>query len=215
MNHAILIGIAGGTGSGKTLVVKTLMERLGSDRVLMIQQDAYYKDLSHLKLEDRTAQNFDHPDAFDEELLIGHVEELLAGNPIERPIYDYSHHLRTDKTQRQGGQEILIVEGLLVLHSRRLRELMDIKVYVDADADIRLIRRLRRDLQERGRSTESILNQYEKSVRPMHLQFVEPTKRYADIIIPEGGKNYVAIDLLQTKIESILSQGVPKSFGPP
>lgn len=204
MKRPVIIGIAGGSGSGKTLVARTLIERLGSDRVVVIEQDAYYKDLSHLPLEERARQNFDHPDAFDEDLLVQHLQDLIAGKSIDRPIYDFTQHTRKKETVRIGGHDIVILEGILILQNERLRRLMDIKVYVDTDPDVRLIRRLRRDLAERGRTLESILEQYEKSVRPMHLQFVEPSKRYADIIIPEGGKNYVAIDLLKTKIESIL-----------
>ncbi len=206
MSRPILIGIAGGTGSGKTLVAQTLIELLGSDRVVVIEQDAYYKDLSHLPLEERIKQNFDHPDAFDEDLLFRHLQDLLAGKDIESPVYDFTQHTRKKETVKLGGHDIIILEGILILQSERLRNLMDIKVFVDTDADVRLIRRLRRDLVERGRSIDSILYQYENSVRPMHLQFVEPSKRYADIIIPEGGKNLVAIDLLKTKIESILRE---------
>ena len=204
---AILIGIAGGTGSGKSLLARTLIDKLGDDHVVMIQQDAYYKDLGHLSFEERSAQNFDHPDAFDDSLLLKHLHKLLLGEYIEQPIYDFAQHLRKKESKKIGGQEILILDVILVLHSEQLREMMDIKVYVDTDADVRLIRRLERDLEERERSIKSILEQYEKTVRPMHLQFVEPSKRYADIIIPLGGRNYVAIDLLKTKIESILQQG--------
>lgn len=206
--RAVLIGIAGGTGSGKSLVASTLIDKLGSDHVVLIQQDAYYKDLSHLTFQERSAQNFDHPDAYDEDLLLEHLHYLLKGEYIEEPIYDFSKHLRKKETRKIGAHSIIILDGILVLHSKQLREMMDIKVYVDTDADIRLIRRLDRDMKERGRSIKSVLDQYEKTVRPMHLQFVEPSKRYADIIIPLGGRNYVAIDLLKTKIESILQQNV-------
>ncbi|MDQ7052972.1 MAG: uridine kinase [candidate division KSB1 bacterium] len=202
----ILIGIAGGSGSGKTLVAQTLFRELGSDRVVIIEQDAYYKDLSHLPPEERARRNFDHPDAIDQDLLVQHIKELLAGKSIEQPIYDFASHTRKKETRRIGEHNIIILEGILILDSPRLRELMDIKVYVDTDSDIRLIRRLRRDVSERGRTVESVLDQYEKSVRPMHLQFVEPSKRYADIIIPEGGRNVVAIDLLKTKIQSLLQE---------
>ncbi len=205
-SRPVLIGIAGGSGSGKTLVAQTLIDLLGSDRVVVIQQDAYYKDLSHLPFEERVKQNFDHPDAFDEELLVEHLEALLAGQTVQQPVYDFTKHTRKRETIPLGGHDIIILEGILILQSERLRRMMDIKIYVDTDADVRLIRRLRRDLIERGRSVESILSQYENSVRPMHLQFVEPSKRYADIIIPEGGKNMVAIDLLKTKIESLLRE---------
>jgi len=202
----ILIGIAGGSGSGKTLVAQTLFRELGSDRVVIIQQDAYYKDLSHLPMEERARQNFDHPDALDNELLVRHIKALLAGETIEQPIYDFTTHSRKKETRRVGGQDIIILEGILILDNPELRRLMDIKIYVDTDPDIRFIRRLKRDIQERGRSLESVIQQYEESVRPMHLQFVEPSKRYADIIIPEGGKNVVAIDLLKTKIQALLKE---------
>ncbi len=204
MSKHILIGIAGGTGSGKSLVAKTLIDKLGDDHVAMIQQDAYYNHLKHLSFAERSSQNFDHPDAYDERLLLNHIKILLSGGTIEQPIYDFSQHLRKSESKKVGGQVIIILDGILVLHNEQLREMMKIKVYVDTDADIRLIRRLQRDLHERGRNIKSILEQYEKTVRPMHLQFVEPSKRYADIIIPQGGKNFVAIDLLKTKIESIL-----------
>jgi len=204
MNKPVLIGIAGGTGSGKTLVTETLIERLGSKQIAMIQLDSYYKDLKGLSFEERSGQNFDHPDAIDEQLLCSHIRDLLAGKFINRPVYDFTKHLRKRETVRLSGHNIIILEGIFVLYFDSLRSLLDFKVYTDSDADIRLIRRLKRDLLERDRSLESILNQYEKYVRPMHLQFVESTKRYADIIIPEGGKNFVAIDLLQTKIEAIL-----------
>ena len=206
MKKRILIGIAGGTGSGKTLVAKNLFRDLGSDRVVIIQQDAYYKNLSHLPFEERAKQNFDHPDAIDSELLLCHIKDLLAGRTIQQPIYDFTIHLRKDETREIGGHDIIILEGILILYNPELRNLMDIKVYVDTDADIRFIRRLIRDTQERGRSMESVVKQYKQSVRPMHLQFVEPTKRYADIIVPEGGMNFVAIDILRAKIVSLLNE---------
>jgi len=204
MRKGILIGIAGGSGSGKTLVSRRLYDELGSDKVIIIQQDSYYKELSHLSFEERKNQNFDHPDALDEVLLLQHIHELLQGNYIEQPIYDFALHTRKKETRRIGDHLIIILEGILILHNPQLRELMDIKVYVDTDDDIRFIRRLKRDIQERGRSLESVIEQYEKLVRPMHLQFVEPSKRYADIIIPQGGHNLVAIDLLKTKIQALL-----------
>ncbi len=206
MNNVILIGIAGGSGSGKTLVTHRVFSELGSEQVTVIQQDSYYKELSHLTFEERKKQNFDHPDSFDTPLLIQHLKALLAGKTIEIPIYDFKSHSRRPETKRIGGHIIIVLEGILILHSPELRELMDIKVYVDTADDIRLIRRIRRDVKERGRSLESILDQYENSVRPMHLQFIEPSKRYADIIIPEGGYNLVAIDLLKTKIKSLLKE---------
>ena len=206
MKTGILIGIAGGSGSGKTLVSQRLYDELGSDKVIMIQQDSYYKDLSHLDLKERKKQNFDHPDALDDELLICQLKALLKGKYVDQPIYDFTLHTRKKETKLIGNHIIIILEGILVLHNPKLRELMDIKVYVDTDDDIRLIRRLKRDIKERGRSLDSVINQYEQSVRPMHLQFVEPTKRYADIIIPQGGHNVVAIDLLKTKIKVLLRE---------
>ncbi len=202
----ILIGIAGGTGSGKTLVAKNLFRDLGSDRVVILQQDAYYKNLSHLPFEERARQNFDHPDAIDSDLLLRHIKDLLAGKTIQQPIYDFTIHLRKNETREIGGHDIIILEGILILYNPELRHLMDIKVYVDTDADIRFIRRLMRDTKERGRSMESVVRQYKESVRPMHLQFVEPTKRYADIIVPEGGMNFVAIDILRAKIAALLTE---------
>jgi len=204
MSRGILIGIAGGSGSGKTLVAETIDKELGSDRVIIIKQDSYYKDVSHLPYEERASQNFDHPDAFDMPLLRDHLERLLRGEEIERPIYDFTQHRRSPRTERMGPHLVIVLEGILILDDPELRRMMDIKVFIDTDADVRLIRRLRRDLNERGRRIESVIDQYEKSVRPMHLQFVEPSKRYADIIITEGGHNVVAIDLLKTKIRSLL-----------
>jgi uridine kinase len=206
MKPHLLIGIAGGSGSGKTLVAKRIFDELGSDKVIIIQQDSYYKDLSHLTLEERKKQNFDHPDAFDDQFLISQLRALLTGKSVDQPVYDYNIHSRKKETKRIGEHVIIVLEGILILHDPELRSLMDIKIYVDTDADVRLIRRIRRDVTERGRSLDSILNQYENSVRPMQLQFVEPTKRYADIIIPEGGYNLVAIDLIKTKIKSLLTE---------
>ena len=199
-----MIGLAGGSGSGKTMVTRRLIEQLGSERMIVVEQDSYYKDLSHLPFEERAAQNFDHPDAMDSELLIRHIQELLQGRAIDIPVYDFTHHLRRRDTRSTGPHDVIVLEGILILDNPKLRELMDIKVYVDTDADVRFIRRLKRDTQERGRTMASVIAQYERTVRPMHLQFVEPTKRYADIIIPEGGFNEVAIDLLRTKIEALL-----------
>lgn len=201
-----MIGLAGGSGSGKTMVTRRLIERLGSDRVIVVEQDSYYTDLSHLPFAERAAQNFDHPDAMDSELLIRHVQELLHGRTVDIPIYDFTQHLRRSETRSTGPHDVIVLEGILILDNPELRRLMDIKVYVDTDADVRFIRRLKRDTQERGRSMASVIEQYERTVRPMHLQFVEPSKRYADIIIPEGGYNTVAIDLLRTKIEALLRE---------
>jgi uridine kinase len=200
----VLLGIAGGSASGKTLVADRVCEELGSDKIAIIKQDSYYKDLSHLPFEERTRQNFDHPDAFDRELLYNHVRLLLEGSRIEVPVYDFKKHLRLSETVPISGCRIIILEGILLLDDPLLRALMDIKVYIETDPDIRLLRRIQRDVAERGRTLSAVLDQYVNSVRPMHLQFVEPSKRYADIIVPEGGHNEVAVDLLVTKIRSVL-----------
>ena len=202
----ILIGIAGGSGSGKTLVARTIVRELGTDRVVVIDQDSYYRNLENIPFRDREARNFDHPDAFDNELLRRHIAELLEGHPVEQPIYDYSAHRRLTETRSIGEHLVIVLEGILIFVDPELRALMDIKLFIDADPDVRFIRRLRRDLVERGRSVDSIIRQWEESVRPMHLQFVEPTKRYADLIIPEGGHNRVAIDLVKTKIRELLRE---------
>ena len=206
MSRRILIGIAGGSGSGKTLVARTIVSDLGSDRVVIIDQDSYYKNLEDIPLRDREGRNFDHPEAFDSELLLHHVRELLAGRPVEQPIYDYAQHRRLAETRKVGDHLVFVLEGILIFVDPGMRALMDIKLFIDTDADERFIRRLRRDLVERGRSVDSIVRQYEESVRPMHQQFVEPSKRYADVIIPEGGHNAVAIDLVKTKIRDLLRE---------
>ncbi len=201
----ILIGIAGGTGSGKTLVARTLVERLGSDRVAVMEQDSYYKANWELPFEERAKVNYDYPDAFDHDLLLDHVRKLLKGEGVDMPVYDYVQHARCrERAVRVENHLCVLLEGILVLHDPVLRRKMDIKVFVDTDADVRFIRRLRRDVKERGRSLDGVIEQYETVVAPMHLQFAEPTKRFADIIIPQGGQNLVAIDLLQTKIASLL-----------
>ncbi len=201
----ILIGIAGGSGSGKTLVAQKIYDELGSDQVVILKQDFYYKDLSGIPMSEREVRNFDHPDAFDMDLLRSQVGTLLQGGSVDVPVYDYVTHRRTDKTQRMGPHAIVVLEGILILDDAELRTWMDIKCFIDTDPDVRLLRRLRRDILERERTVESVLNQYDWTVRPMHLQFIEPSKRYADIIIPEGGFNLVAIDLIKTKIRSILA----------
>ncbi len=206
MSRRILIGIAGGSGSGKTVVARTIVRELGSKRVVIIDQDSYYKDLEQVPFRDREARNFDHPDAFDSDLLRQHLRDLLEGHAIEQPVYDYAQHRRTNETRRIGDHLVAVLEGILIFHDAELRALMDIKLFVDADSDVRLIRRLRRDMTERGRSVDSILRQYEDSVRPMYLEFVEPSKRFADVIIPRGGHNKVAIDLVKTKIRELLRE---------
>jgi uridine kinase len=206
MARRILIGIAGGSGSGKTLVARTIVRELGSDRVVIIDQDSYYRNLEDIPFRDREARNFDHPDAFDNDLLKQHVRELLAGSAVEQPIYDYAEHRRLGETRHVGEHTVIVLEGILIFVDPELRALMDIKLFIDADPDVRFIRRLRRDMVERGRSVDSIIRQYEESVRPMHQQFVDPSKRHADVIIPEGGHNKVAIDLVKTKIRELLRE---------
>ena len=203
--RGILIGIAGGSGAGKTLVAQTIAEDLGNEEVLILEQDSYYRDLQAIPLGERENRNFDHPDAFDRDLLRTHLDTLLAGGSVDVPIYDMRTHTRHPEGLRVTGRRVVILDGLLILEDPALRQLMDIKLYVDADPDIRFIRRMKRDLTERGRTLDSIIRQYESSVRPMHLQFVEPSKRYADLIVPEGGYNFVAIDLLKTKIRALLA----------
>ena len=202
----LLIGIGGGSASGKTMVASKLEESFGPREVVMIEQDAYYRDLSHLPIEERAKANFDHPDAFDRELLLQHMQDLLRGQPIDKPVYDYTRHCRKPETVRIEGHSVIILEGILVLEDPALRRLMNIKVFIDTDADVRLVRRIKRDILLRQRSLESVLERYMHDVRPMHMQFCEPSKRYADIIIPEGGENHVAVDLLVTKVRSMLRQ---------
>jgi uridine kinase len=202
----VIIGIAGGTGSGKTTVAHRVREVAPDKTIAIIHHDSYYHDNSHLSMEDRAKINYDHPNAFDTELLIQHLQSLRRNEPVEVPIYDYSIHSRTGETRRVEPANILFVEGILVLENQALRELMDIRLYVDVDADERVLRRLRRDISERGRSVDSVIEQYLTVVRPMHQQFVEPSKRYAHIIIPEGGHNRVAIDLIATKITDIIRE---------
>ncbi|MEH7272563.1 uridine kinase [Neobacillus vireti] len=209
MRKPVVIGVAGGSGSGKTSVTKAIYESFKGHSITMLQQDYYYKDQSNVPYEERLNTNYDHPLAFDNDLLIEHIQKLLRYEPIEKPVYDYSLHTRSKEVIEVAPKDVIILEGILVLEDERLRDLMDIKLFVDTDADIRIIRRLSRDIKERGRTLDSVIEQYTNVVRPMHNQFIEPTKRYADVIIPEGGQNHVAIDLMVTKIQTILEQ---KSF---
>ena len=199
----LIIGVAGGTASGKTTIANAIMESINHPQMVMIQHDAYYRDMSHLPLAERAKINFDHPDALETDLMVRHLRELIAGRPIEMPVYDFSTHTRTAATVEATPRGAVILEGILVLAERDLRDLMDIRVFVDTDPDIRFIRRLERDVAERGRSVESVVGQYVESVRPMHLEFVEPSKRHAHLIVPEGGQNSVAVDMLITKIRAI------------
>ncbi|MYL33380.1 uridine kinase [Pontibacillus yanchengensis] len=202
----VVIGVAGGTGSGKTTVTRSINQQFTNKTILMMEQDFYYKDQTHLPFEERLKTNYDHPLAFDNDLLIEHIQKLINRESIEKPVYDYKLHTRSDEVIQTDSKDVIILEGIMVLEDTRLRDLMDIKVFVDTDADVRIIRRLLRDIKERGRTIDSVIEQYVNVVRPMHLQFVEPTKRYADIIIPEGGQNHVAIDLLSAKIKTILEE---------
>lgn len=204
MKKPILIGITGGSGSGKSTIANEIFNSFGGDKIVMMQQDAYYKDQSNKTMEERVKNNYDHPNAFDNSLFVDHLKALSRGETIEKPIYDFTVHNRAKETVTVEPREIIIVEGILILEDERIRDLLDIKVYVDTDADVRIIRRMLRDIEERGRTIESVVDQYLSVVRPMHFQFTEPTKRFADIIIPEGGHNKVAIDILVTKMKDIL-----------
>lgn len=202
----LLIGIAGGTGSGKTLVSRRIYDELGSDQVSIIEQDSYYRDQSDIPLDDRNNRNYDHPSAFDFELMRIQIQELMEGRMVKVPVYNYKTHTRRKSRRVIKDHVVIILEGILSLFDPGIRALMDIKVYIDTPADTRFIRRLNRDTKERGRDLESIIKQYQESVRPMHIQFVEATKAYADIIIPGGGYNNVAVDLLKTKVASLLNE---------
>ena len=204
-NKPIVIGVTGGSGSGKTSVSRAIFNKFSGHSILLLEQDFYYKDQSDLSFEERLKTNYDHPFAFDTELMIQHVEDLIQYRSIEKPVYDYAAHTRSSQIVLQEPKEVIIVEGILILEDARLRDLMDIKVYVDTDDDIRIIRRIKRDMEERGRTLDSVIQQYLSVVKQMYHQFIEPTKKYADLIIPEGGQNQVAIDLMTTKISSILN----------
>ncbi|GAJ25381.1 uridine kinase [Liquorilactobacillus sucicola DSM 21376 = JCM 15457] len=200
----VIIGVTGGSGSGKTTVSRAIFNQLHGYSLMMLQQDSYYNDQAEMSLAERNKVNYDHPDAFDTELLLSQLQDLLEWKSVAIPVYDYKTRTRSDKVFLQEPREVIIIEGILVLHDPRLRDLMDIKVFVDTDDDIRIIRRIERDIKDRGRSLDSVITQYLQTVKPMYHQFIEPTKRYADIIVPEGGKNQVAIDLLTTKVRDVL-----------
>lgn len=205
MKKPIVIGVTGGSGSGKTSVSRAILDEFTDVSILLLEQDFYYKDQSQLPFEERLKTNYDHPFAFDTELFIEDLTKLIHYESIDQPVYDYAKHTRSDKVIHREPKDVIVVEGILILEDERLRNLMDIKVYVDTDDDIRIIRRIKRDMEERGRTLDSVIHQYLSVVKPMHQQFIEPTKKFADIIIPEGGQNQVAIDLMTTKIASILS----------
>jgi uridine kinase len=196
----LIIGVCGGTGAGKTSVTRAIIQALGQDDVAELAEDAYYREYGHLSEAERTRINWDHPDAIEVELLLEHINRLRAGETIQRPIYDFAAYARSAETVAIAPKPVLIVEGILIFVEPQLRDIFDVKVYVDTDADLRFIRRLQRDVTERGRTAESVIGQYLATVRPMHLAFVEPEKRFADIIVPEGGENHVAIELLRGAI---------------
>lgn len=204
----IIVGVTGGSGSGKSSVSKQILKTFSEMSVLVLAQDNYYKDQSHIPFEERLATNYDHPFAFDNDLYLEHIRSIIEGQSIDVPVYDFVHHTRSKELRHEPSRDVLILEGILIFDNPEIRELCDIKVFVDTDDDIRLARRIQRDVLQRGRSIESVLDQYMQVVKPMHLQFTEPTKRYADIIVPEGGYNQVAIDLLVTKIHTILRPNV-------
>ena len=204
MASSFVIGVAGGSGSGKTTVVRRIVDSLGPEHVTLLQHDRYYRDRNDLRLEERAALNYDHPNSLETDLLVRHVQELKKGNSVQVPAYDFTRHARLAETETFQPRRALIVEGILVFTDAALRDLMDIKVFVDTDSDTRFIRRLQRDVAERGRTMDSVIEQYLASVKPMHLEFVQPSKRYADVIIPQGGHNKVAVDLLLTLIRSLV-----------
>lgn len=206
MTKPVVIGVAGGTGSGKTTIAREIFNSLENQSILMIAQDSYYKDQSSLSMEERCLTNYDHPLAMDNELLLKHLDKLLNYETIQKPIYNFAEHTRSTETIKVEPKNVIILEGILVLEEERLRERMDIKLFVDTASDVRIIRRMMRDMRERGRTFDSVVDQYLNVVRPMHEQFVEPTKKYADLIIPEGGENQVAIDVMVTNIKTILKK---------
>jgi uridine kinase len=199
-----LIGIAGGTGSGKTTVTNAIVNRVGEERITILSHDSYYRDFVDLPKDILDRQNFDHPDSLESELLVRHLKALKQGMVVETPIYDFKVHRRAAETRRVEPRKVILVDGILIYAEPELRKLFDVKIYVDTDADIRLIRRLKRDIAERGRTVDSVVKQYESTVRPMHLEFVEPSKRYADLIVPEGGENMVALDFLFARLRELL-----------
>ena len=206
MNEAVCIGVAGGTGSGKTTVAEAIVARIGADRIAYLQHDSYYRDPTGTSERELLHHNFDHPDSLESELMAAHLCELKQGRPVAIPVYDFTRHRRTDRTRLVEPRGVVLVEGILIFCEPLLREQFDVKIFVDTDADLRLIRRLRRDIAERGRSVDSVIGQYLDTVRPMHLEFVEPSKRWADLIIPEGGFNAVALDVVCSRVEALLAR---------
>ena len=205
MMKPLVLGVAGGTGSGKTTVAEALLASVGKERVAYMPHDAYYRHSPHLSYEERTQVNYDHPDSLETELMVLQVKGLIRGEAIDRPVYDFSDHLRSEDTVTVFPQRIILIEGILIFAEPALRDFMDIKVFVDTDADVRFIRRLKRDVNERGRSNQSVIDQYLQTVRPMHIEFVEPSKRFADVIVPEGGRNEVAMKMVTARLAELLS----------
>jgi uridine kinase len=206
VDRPLVIGVAGGSGSGKTTVSNAILERVGRERIALLQHDAYYRDLTHLPFAERTQMNFDHPDSFDNELYVAHIDALLDRQPVPVPCYDFANYIRLHETILVTPQPVILLEGILIFADAALRSRMDIKLFVDTADDLRFIRRMQRDVVSRGRTVDSVVDQYLRSVRPMHLEFVEPSKRYADIIIPLGGQNMIAIDMVTARIERMLSE---------
>jgi uridine kinase len=204
-NRPIVFGVAGGTASGKTTVAQMILKAVGAEQVAYLPHDAYYKDRPDLPLAERALVNYDHPNSLETKLLVKHIKQLIAGQPVRMPVYDFTRHRRTAQTVLVEPSPIILVDGILIFTRRKLRELMDIKIYVDTDADVRFVRRLQRDMEERGRSQASVIQQYLETVRPMHLKFVEPSRRYADVIIPHGGHNQIAIDMVVARLEAMLN----------
>lgn len=202
----LILGVGGGSGSGKTTVVSKIVSRIGKKQILLIEHDSYYRDLSHLPLKERMKQNFDHPSSLETELLIRHLEALIEGYQVDIPVYDFENHTRSGESEKVQPRPIILVDGILIYSEKNLRDKMEVKIFVDTDDDIRLLRRISRDILERGRTLEGVINQYEKFVRPMHLEFVEPSKRYADIIIPRGGENEIALNMVIALIQDKLKQ---------
>lgn len=202
--QSLIIGVAGGTGSGKTTVANAIIDRVGRERIALVEHDSYYRDQSDKPLDVRARVNYDHPDSLETDLMIEHLKQLRHGLPVQVPVYDFASHTRKQETKRMDPRPVIMVEGILIFVDRALREMFDVKIFVDTDADIRMIRRLQRDMEERGRTFDSVITQYRESVRPMHQEFVEPSKRYADIILPEGGFNTVGLDLISARIQMLL-----------
>jgi len=209
-SKAVALGVAGGSGSGKTSIARTILRSVGAERIAFLEQDSYYRDIAWVSDAQLQEHNFDHPDAIDRELLIDHIEELKSGHSVSVPVYDFVTHRRTSDTVEVDARPVVLVEGILLLAERRIRQLLDFKIFVDTDADVRLMRRIRRDIRERGRDLEDVLRQYSETVRPMHLEFVEPSKRWADVIVPEGGENRVALSMVVARVEQLLRSEGPE-----